>query len=354
MNRMLWPLGILILIGSLVGAGWALNHTTPQPGADSKDDVKNAPPSVVVCLGLVDVEKGVAELYPKQFGEVVEIADTQTPDGKERVFKKGDMLLRIKSQMAEHLLGKARAAVRAAEADLDKAKTLEPDQKIKLATQQEVIRTYGHEKAKVEAELENKKRLAKENIGDISKDLLKAMQEAVSALESRVKVEQLKLDELKLFDPNLEIRRAAADLDAKRLDVKIAEQNLKDFQVDAPFDGTVLRFHTRLGEALFPSARGPAIEFCPDAPRIVRAEVIQEWGHRVHVGLKATIEDDSYMGPVWEGEVKSVAEAYQQKKLRIIEPFMTNDARTLECIVSITAGQSPVRIGQRVRVKIKI
>src|SRR5258708_3405720 len=57
MNRMLWPLGILLLVGSVVGAGWALNHTTPQAGADGKDEVKNAPPAVVVCLGLVDVEK---------------------------------------------------------------------------------------------------------------------------------------------------------------------------------------------------------------------------------------------------------------------------------------------------------
>jgi HlyD family secretion protein len=353
MNRMLWPVGILLLVGSLVGAGWVLNHTTPN-AALGTDDVTSQEAALVVCFGLIDVEKGVAELYPKQFGEVAYIAETQVKDGADRVFKKGEVLLRIKSQMAEHLLGKAKAALAAAEADLEKAKQLVPDQQIKLKLQAEVIRGYGHEKAKVEADLEHKKRLLKENIGDPSKEILKAMQESVAALASRVKAEELKLDDMKLFDPALEIRRATADVDAKRLDVKIAEQNVSDFQLEAPFDGTVLRFHTRVGELLGPNPRAPAIEFCPDAPRIVRAEVIQEWGHKVHAGQEATVEDDSYMGPTWKGQVKSLSEAYQQKKLKILEPFMTNDVRTLECIVTIAPSQYPVRIGQRVRVKIKI
>jgi HlyD family secretion protein len=353
MNRMLWPLGVLLLVGSIVGAGWALNHTTPT-AAVSTDDVKSPEPPLVVCFGLVDVEKGVADLYPRQFGEVVEIAETQGKDGKDRVFKKGELLLRLKSQMAEFQLGKAKASVAAAEAELEKAKTLIADLKIKLALQAEVIRGYGHEKAKLEADLEHKKRLIKDNIGDVSKDVVKAMQEAVAGVESRVKGEQLKLDNMKLVDPELEIRRATADVDAKRLDVKIAEYNVKDFRLEAPFEGTVLRFHTRVGELLGPNPRLPAIEFCPAAPRIVRAEVIQEWGHKVHVGQEASVEDDSYMGPTWTGRITSLSEAYQQKKLKIIEPFMTNDVRTLECIVTITPTQNPVRIGQRMRVKIKI
>jgi HlyD family secretion protein len=352
MNRMLWPLGILLLVGSLVGASWALKHTTPS-AAEETEAVKSAEP-LVVCYGLVDVEAGVADLYPKQLGEVAFIAERQATDGADRVFKKGDVLLRIKSQMAGHLVGKAKAALAASEAELEKAKLLVPDQEIKLELQAEVIRGYGHEKAKLEADLDNKKRLLKENIGDPSKHIVKAMQESVAALESRVKAEQLKLKDMQLSDPKLEIRRATADVDAKRLDVQIAEQNERDYELAAPFDGTVLRFHTRVGEMLGPNPRAPAIEFCPHTPRIVRAEVIQEWGHKVHVGQEAMVEDDSYQGPTWKGRVSSLSEAYQQKRLKILEPFMTNDVRTLECIVTITPGASPLRIGQRMRVKIKI
>ena len=36
-----------------------------------------------------------------------------------------------------------------------------------------------------------------------------------------------------------------------------------------------------------------------------------------------------------------------------IEPFMVNDVRTLECLLEVTSEGRPLRIGQRVRVKIK-
>src|ERR1700680_4342877 len=103
MNRILWPLGLLLLVASIVGAGWVLNHQTPHPAAPDREDASSEAAPVVVCLGMVDVESGVAELYPRQFGEVAEIADVQSRD---RVFKKGEMLVRLKSQMAEYLVGK--------------------------------------------------------------------------------------------------------------------------------------------------------------------------------------------------------------------------------------------------------
>ena len=81
MNRLMWPLGILLLVGSLVGAGWVLNHTAPDPSTEGKsNDHSHEPLSEVFCLGMVDVEKGVTDLYPKQPGEVAEIADAQTTD----------------------------------------------------------------------------------------------------------------------------------------------------------------------------------------------------------------------------------------------------------------------------------
>ncbi len=356
MNRVLWPLGILLLVGMVVGAGWALNHTAPPAGAVGNDGDKS--PAEVFCLGMIDVEDGIAELYPKQPGVVAEIAETRVKekDGteRERLFKKGEVILRLKSEMAEWTRDKAKAAVRAAEAELDKAKKLPAEHKLKLGQQQAVISASKHEKAKLEADLDNKKRMYKENIGNINKDVLKAMEEAVATADARIRAEQLKLDELSLFEPDLEVRRAAADLDAKKLDVKIAEQAVEDFRVAAPFDGYVLRLHTRVGEVRIPDPRAPAVEFCPDVKRIVRAEVMQEWGHKVHVGQSATIEDDTYQGPHWEGRIIRLSDWYAPKRLKIIEPFMTNDVRTMDCIVAITGGQSPVRIGQRVRVRIKI
>jgi multidrug resistance efflux pump len=144
-------------------------------------------------------------------------------------------------------------------------------------------------------------------------------------------------------------------VEAKSDDIKIAKELLDEHTKTAPIDGIVLRFNTRVGEALAPAAgQAPAIEFCSNAPRVIRAEVIQEWEYKVQVGQEVDIEDDSYSGPKWQGKVKSLSPWIAKKRTRILEPFVQNDVRTRECIIEFTGGLSPVRIGQRVRVKIKV
>ena len=352
MNRIVWVLGVLLLVGSVLGAGWIWQHN----GGDA-DVASHEPLKEIDALGIADVEDGVADLYPRQVGQVVELATTRTKDTsgveKERIFKKGEMVLRLDSTMAKLQLDKAKVALTEAEADLAKAKLLDAERKIKIDIQTAAVAAAKFEKARLEEDLERKKQNIKEGIGDISKTTLKMMQAAVDEANAKVTVEQRKRDLVKLADPALDIRRAQAAVDARKLDVQTAEQNLKDYTLTAPFDGIVLRWHTRVGEVLGPNPKAPAVEFCPNVEKIVRVEVIQEWGHKVHVGQQATILDDVYQGPEWQGQVKSISAWYAPKRMRIIEPFMTNDVRTLECIVEFKGGQHPVRIGQRLRVKIK-
>lgn len=357
MNRIIWILGIVLLVGTLLGAGWIWQHNAPAEDATGNLE----PLKEIDCLAIVDVEHGVADLYPRQMGEVVWVADTRNADTQdkdktgaegERLFKKGDVLLRLDNKMAEFQLGKAKAALAIAQDDLAKAKELVAAHKVNLRTQTAAIEAAKYAKASLEADLEVKKKAATEAIGELPKMTLKMTQASVDAANAKVTIEQGKLDALKLQDPELEVKRAKANVEAKELDVRIAEQNLNDYQVVAPFDGNVLRWHTRVGELLGPNPKMPAVEFCPNTKRIARAEIIQEWGHKVQVGQEATIQDDVYQGPQWQGRVKSLSTWYAPKRIRIIEPFMTNDVRTLECIVEFT-GNSPVRIGQRLRVKIK-
>src|SRR5207249_1445078 len=141
-----------------------------------------------------------------------------------------------------------------------------------------------YEKGRLEAEFEVKKEQLKLAGSELNKRQLKQIEEALAEAGEKVKIEEGKLEQLKLFDPELEIKRAEADVEAKNLDVKTAEENLKDFRLVAPVDGIVLHLHTRVGEPLGPNLRMDApIEFCPSEKRIIRAEVMQEWGHKVKV-----------------------------------------------------------------------
>src|SRR5207244_2725546 len=160
----------------------------------------------------------------KQAGVVAEVAETRVPDKdgtqRERVFKKGEVLLRLKSEMAEYQLGKARAAVKAAEAELERAKKGPALHKLKLELQETVITGYEHEKKKLEADLDDKKKTYEQNFGNVTKNMLTAIQESVASIDARIKGERQQLEMLKLADPDIDIRRATADLDARRNDEK--------------------------------------------------------------------------------------------------------------------------------------
>ncbi len=354
MNRIVWVLGIVLLVGTILGAGWIWQHNGPGEAETGT----HVPMKEVDCLAIVDVEHGVANLYPRQMGQVVWTAATREQDKNgvehERLFKKGDVLLRLKSDMAELQLKKAKAALMEARAALAAAQLLPDKRKYEMQSQSAAIAAAKQEKARVEADLAIKKSNLKQGIGEVPKTTLQMMQAAVDEAGEKIKIEQGKLALIKLTDPKLDIERAKANLDAKQLDVQLAELNLNEYQLVAPFDGIVLRWHTRVGEVLGPNPKMPAVEFCPNSKKIARAEVIQEWGDKVHVGQECIIQDDVYQGPEWTGRVKSISPWYAPKRIRIIEPFMTNDVRTLECIIEFTGGQSPKRMGERLRVKIKL
>jgi multidrug resistance efflux pump len=150
----------------------------------------------------------------------------------------------------------------------------------------------------------------------------------------------------------VEVNRAQRDVAAKQAQKGKAELALQECDIKAPADGTVLRVFFQVGESLPRDPKFPAIQFCPNSRRIVRAEVLQEWASHVAKGQKVMIEDDTHSGAKWTGEVKYVSDWITQKRDMILEPFMVNDVRTLECVIDVNPGGPPMRIGQRVRVTI--
>src|SRR5205814_611796 len=101
--------------------------------------------------------------------------------------------------------------------------------------------------------------------------------------------DRAKFDALALRDPAQDVARAEADTTAKRALLKRARHALREHTLRAPSAGTVLRVLTSSGEALGMQPRQPALLFAPDRPRIVRAEVEQEFVSRVAVGQRAEI-----------------------------------------------------------------
>ena len=114
----------------------------------------------------------------------------------------------------------------------------------------------------------------------------------------------------------------------------------------------MLRVLVSEGDLIGAPVKAAAIQFCPQGPRIIRAEVDQAFAARIAVGQPASIEDDVRSGAAWHGRVVRVSDWYTQRRLVSDEALQAKDVRTLECIVAVDSDQPPLRIGQRVRVRL--
>jgi len=341
-------LGILLLIGSAVGAFFAFDQNPFAAKNGKKVEVADKPPGYILCWGHFDVEPGVAGLYPKQFGDVAMLVSENTS------VKKGDILLQVDDRMARIKLEQATAVAKAAEGQYEEAKTLPKQYELQAVQQNAAIKALQHEIAKVRFDRDTKL-LSLDKDSNLAKTTTELYKESLAQLDEKMKAEQAKLEQLKLMNAQLKIDEAKAEWDVKTAVVKEAREMLTHFKIVAPSDGMVLRVYVHEGETLGPNPRIQAIDFLPNSPVIVRAEVLQEWARFVKVGADVDVEDDSYNGPVWKGRVKSTGKWLAMTRSPTIEPFRFNDVRTLECIIELVGDNgSPKLIGQRVRAKIKI
>ncbi len=351
MNRSLVIVMIVLLLATGIGAYWVISGgVNPFAKTDGKNKAADPPtaPPMVVAVGLVDGERTVSKPLPLVQGRVIEVVAEGT------ALKKGESILKIDDAMYRATVEEAQAALTDAEEKLKQAKDLPQQYELKEKQQTEAIAAAKAEQKAIKLDQDLKLEQAKGEI-KVNKLVLEALEERLKQLDAKVKVEQLKLDEIKLFRHDSEIKRAAADVAAKKAQLDKAKWGLEQCTLAAPSEGLVLRVAVNPGEILVAGLPGqaPPIQFLPKGPKIVRAEVLQEWAGLVLVGQEVEIEDDVFQGPVWKGRVKSLSHWFAEKRNRIIEPFMLNDVRTLECMVEVLDESPPLRIGQRVRVKIK-
>jgi multidrug resistance efflux pump len=341
-HRLFWIAGILLLVGTVLGAGYVINNGVGKYSATPTSEGDTPAPPGIVSIGHVDMESGVTNLFPVQQGRVTEIV-------KEGIrVKKGDILLRIENRVAAARVKEAKADVSAAREMLRQAEKRPEQHKQKLEQQKSAIEAVNQQKAVAENVRQLKAESLKLKV--IPKEEYAAAEAKVKAQTALLQVEEGKLQELMLVDPEVDVERARADLAAKEARCEQAQVALDECDLRAPSDGQVLRVLVHKGEI----PKSVAIQFAPAGAKIIRAEVLQEWASKVTEGQDVTIADDTSVGPTWTGRVKSLSPWYSHKRSVILEPFTYNDVRTLECLIEVTSLQADsLRIGQRVRVTIQ-
>ena len=348
-RRFWWILGILLLVGSF-GFGWFLNNAPllslndgPQVGAQSTKtrETKRG----IVALGKVDVEGGVASLYPQQPGRIVSVV----AEGKS--VNKGDVLLQIDDRFARYKLAEAKAGLEAAKQQLKQAQTLETQRQEKIKQQQTAIKVANQKLHIAKLKLDKAKRQFEANF--IKQDDLNIYTKGVEIAQTAIDAEKQKLQELKVVGTQPGIELAKQDIAAKSALVQQAELAVELCKLTAHAKGTVLRVLVTEGEVLGKEPQRPAIMFAPTPKggQMIRAEVLQEFSNSIRQGQSVVITDDTREGTEWKGKVKRVSKWIAPKREKILEPFMVNDVRTLECWIEVDGSETPMRIGQRVRVR---
>jgi multidrug resistance efflux pump len=329
-----------------LGACWLIGLPAAGSGANSST-VASQPAAApgVVCFGYVDLEHGCASLYPLQPGRVAEVL-VRANDKVEA----GAPLLKLEDGAARARVEEARAALQAAQAQLEQARSAPEQQRIRLSMQKAAIQAVTNRLAAARQLLQRKQELAQQKLTDFRE--VAAAEDQIKEVESLRDVEAKKLVELQLHNPALEVRQAEAQVALMEARLHQAEHALAECTLKAPQAGTVARVLATPGQVFAGQPGQAAIIFAADEPRIVRAELEQEFAGQVAPGQHVRVQDDTNSELTCRGKVALVSDWFMQRRAIFQEPTRFNDTRTIECIIALDPGHPPLRIGQRVRVLI--
>jgi HlyD family secretion protein len=347
-SRRWWILALALLTVSVAGFARIMNFSLRGQSSDSAAD---APASrFVVSLGYVDLENGVRMLHPSQPGRVAEVL---VHEGDSVI--RDDPLLRMMDELPRAKAEQARLEWEDAKTRLEEARVKLPEQhRLDLQNQAAAVTMAKYRASALERVYQQKLELLKRQVAVSDTDVAVAKQE-FEAGQTAVQVEETKLKQLQLRDPQSDIRRLETQVATLNAVYNQAQAVLADFTIRAPRNGFVLRIGAGPGDALMPGSPKPAVEFGIEGLRIVRAEVEQAYSANVIPGLAVSIEDSANASNRrWTGRVTRVGDWFTQKRNIIADPGQVNDVRTLECIIALDPNQPPLKINQQVIVKIQL
>jgi HlyD family secretion protein len=349
-RRAWWLLLLALLAASTPAAGLLFTYSSrgAPPTASERTEKKTTPSTEgegIVCFGQVDLIHGVTALYPLQPGRVAEVL---VEEGQ--TVAEGTVLVRLEDGPARSRVAEAQAALDEAELRLKQARKLPEQQHSRIAQQQDAVEAMRGRLSAARHQLTRQRKLVKDQLADAND--LAVSEDHVKELEAMLRGEEKRLDDLKRQDIADDIRRAEKEVEVMKARRDQAGFALEECTLKAPRRGTVLRLLVGPGDVLSSQPKQPAVQFAVEGPQIVRADVEQEFIGRVAVGRTALVQDETHLGQMWKGKVQRIANWITQRRSVLHEPFEFNDVRTVEVLITLDSGQPPLRIGQRVRVRI--
>jgi multidrug resistance efflux pump len=351
-TKLFWIFGLLLLIGSLLGANYWWNAPrNGDPNGGGAPPAANANRNAttgVVAPGTMEPENNAIALSSSAFGEVIKVFVKA-----EQQVKKGDRLLQIDDRQAKAILDQADAGVKNAESLVKDARTAFElyaerikGQKEKIAGKRAEVQSHAVKLARAQ-DLVNKKVVTDTSDVEAAKYL-------IEGLERGIKAEESVLKGFELDKPDNKLTQAEANLDAAKAKRDQAKLAFDACLMTAPEDGTILKVSVGVGAKIVPQIQQPPFWFYTGGLTI-KAHVDQESANKVTLDQKVTVEEMVNVKPkTWTGKVTYIASSFQPKRdvTAIPDLFQQSQESVLECHITLDDGQPMPKLYQKVRVRI--
>jgi HlyD family secretion protein len=154
--------------------------------------------------------------------------------------------------------------------------------------------------------------------------------------------DQIAVARARLGSQTAAVQTARAQLDQARYNQELTI-------IRAPTNGRIVRRYANPGAGASTLNVSNMFDLEPDAPRIVRAEVVESDLPNLRDGQAVEITPEGDTSKVYIGAVMRRAAVFGARKLASDDPSQRTDERVVEVVAS--AGDAPLLIGQRVLVK---
>jgi HlyD family secretion protein len=305
---LVWSLVVISLTG--IGSYVAYNQLVTAPQQRAQRKIQTAAVTrgnltiLVSANGTVQPESSV-NVSPKTSGVLKQLLV------KEGDFvKPGQIVAYMDNSNLQGQLLQARGNVAAAQANLNKVVAGNRSQDIAGATAnlKKVQATY---RQAAEDLLRNQKLQAQ---GAISQQALSLARSNSDSAQAQVEQTQQALNLLKAGSRPEDIAQARAQVVAAQGAVAIAQRNIDDTVIRAPFAGIIARKYADPGAFVTPTTAGSAVTSATSSSILalastneIVAQVAEASIAQIRVGQVAMIKVDAYSGKTFEGKVTQVA-----------------------------------------------
>jgi len=301
-NKWLW-IGLILIVVAVLGVTFMQKaNAAKKAELDKAAATKVESPYAAVANGKVDVEGGIIQVAARRGGVV-----------KEVLVQEGDRVV-AGQILARQEDDEPRLAVQRAQAEVAQAES-------QLAQIRVDIRTAQREHDRLA-------RLVDSNF--VAASRMDQARDAIATAQARLGSQQ-----------------AAVQTARARLNETI--YNLELTVIRAPSNGRIVRRYANPGAGASTLNVSNMFDLEPDAPRIVRAEIVESDIPNVIDGQAVEVTAEGDPSKVYVGKVLRRAAVFGARKLASDDPSQRSDERVVEVVV--TADGAPLLIGQRVLVK---